>query len=781
MSSPPGEGPDLRLAPFSLGVWLAAIATLRFPLRYAAAGAAVVLVAAAACAWWLRRQETPSDTRDRYRTRWAWPALAAAIGVALGTGVTATAVLVRDGSAAPVGAQVEADVVVRDDPRQVGSAGGRASWLIAVDLQRIAVGAQARTSSARAIVLASNDQWRKLLPGQPVRLVARTLSPRAGDLNAVVLSTAQPPAGVGPPSWMQQAAGSLRAGLRAAAAPLPDEPGGLLPGLVVGDTSALDPGLAADFRTTGMTHLLAVSGGNIAIVLSVVLLLVRWVRLGPRLGALACGVALVGFVILCRPSPSVLRAAAMGTIGLIALASGRPRTAAPALCATVAALILYDPALAVDAGFALSTLATGGLLLLAPRWRDGLRERGVPAGLAEALAVPAAAQVTCGPVIAAMSGGVSLVAVLANLVVAPVVAPATVLGVLAAVVSPLSPTLAYALMWCAQWAGWCLVLVARYGADLPAAVLPWPGGAAGGILLAALTLLLLLAGRRPLGRIVLLVTLAAVVVGAVPVRVVAGGWPPHQWLIVACDVGQGDASVLATDPGAAVVIDAGPEPVATDQCLRRLGITRVRLLVISHFHADHVGGVSGVFRHRQVDAVAISALAEPPAGRALLRRAAARTPTRIVQPGWSYAAGAVQLRALGGAAPMRGTRSDPNNNSVVLAAVVAGTSALFLGDAELERQQQLHDSGAIGPVQVLKVAHHGSAYQAPELLDVVRPTVALVSVGAGNRYGHPSASVLSYLVRRGAQVARTDSVGDIAVCRDSGGGLLLAVRGRAPP
>jgi competence protein ComEC len=155
-----------------------------------------------------------------------------------------------------------------------------------------------------------------------------------------------------------------------------------------------------------MTHLNAVSGSNVAIVVGAVLLLARWSRAGPWLAAGLCGLALVGFVILVRPSPSVVRAATMGAIGLAALATGRPRAALPALAAAVTVLVLVDPELAGDAGFALSVLATGALLLLAPRWRDGCAT-GVPTGWAEALAVPAARRSPAGwwwPVSPARSG-----------------------------------------------------------------------------------------------------------------------------------------------------------------------------------------------------------------------------------------------------------------------------------------------------------------------------------------------------------------------------------------
>jgi competence protein ComEC len=252
-------------------------------------------------------------------------------------------------------------------------------------------------------------------------------------------------------------------------------------------------------------------------------------------------VALVGFVILVRPSPSVLRAAAMGGLGLLALATGRPRSAVPGLAAVIILLVLVDPQLAGEAGFALSVLATAGLLLIAPGWRDGLRRLRVPAGLAEAIAVPAAAQLACAPVIAALSGAVGLVAVPANLLAVPAVPPATVLGVAAALLSQVWPA----------------------GAELAARLAAWPA-------------------RWPvLVRLAAVVT-AAIVVGTLPIRIVASGWPSPGWLVVTCDVGQGDATVLAVAPGQAIVVDTGPEPAAVDGCLWRLGVGHVTLLVVSH-------------------------------------------------------------------------------------------------------------------------------------------------------------------------------------------------------
>lgn len=790
--------PDLRLAGFAVALWLAALASL-----YLSARSGLILggaaLAAAAGAVLPRRAPgggTPSTPRRR-RVRFVggigavrWLVAAALLGAGCGATATAARVSVRD--AGPLAALVDAgatghfDLVVRDDPRALrGSPGLPPTYLVAVELTSVYPEGEPRLRlSARALVLGSDPAWRPLLPGQHASVTGRLLAPRGGDLRAAVISVREPPRLRGRSSWSQRAAGALRAGLQRACAPLPDDVGGLLPGLVVGDTSRLDEAVEEDFRATGMTHLNAVSGANVAIILGVVLFAVRSTRAGPLLTAVGCAVALAGFVILARPSPSVVRAAAMGAIGLIGLAAGRPRAALPALAAGVAALIVVDPELAGDLGFALSVLATGGLLLLAPKWRDALRRRGWPTVAAEALAVPAAAQVACGPVVAGISGSVSLVAVPANLLVVPAIAPATLFGVSAAVLSPVWPAGAEFAAWVGQWPARWLVLVATYGARVPAGALPWPGGVLGALLLAVVTVALLIAVRRPLVRRLVAVVSLGAMLGTLPVRLVASGWPPSRWLIVTCAVGQGDAIVLPAGAGRAVVVDAGPDPAAVDHCLRRLGIRQVVLFVVSHFHMDHIGGVAGVFRRRPVLGVITPDWPEPPAGRAAVaaQAAGARAPMVAVGPGWSYTVGGLALTVLGPSEPLRGTNSDPNNNSLVLRARVEGRTLLLPGDAETEEQQELLNH--LGPpavrADVLKVAHHGSAYQSPEFLDAVDPAVALVSVGAGNDYGHPNAALLARLSRGGSRVLRTDQGGDLAAVR-TGSGLAVVARGDPPP
>ena len=780
----PAKTPDLRLAGCAGAIWLTSLVGLETSARVGVFAAVAATIPAVALAAWLAR--SPGDRPGL--GRWGWLVVAILIGVVCGAASTAARVAARDGpplrELAERRATVQVELTVTDDPRPVrsGLAGVPQSYAVPVRLRSVRAGGPPVRVAVRALVLASDPGWRALLPGTPVSASGRLAPPRGGDLSAAVLSATGPPtAGTAP--WLQRAAGALRTGLRTACTGLPSGPRGLLPGLVDGDTSGLDPAVAEDFRATGMTHLVAVSGANLAIVGGLVLALARWCRAGPRLCALLCALAMAGFVILARPSPSVLRAAVMCGTGLLALALGRPRSAVPALAAAVALLIIIDPALAVDAGFALSVAATAGLLLIAPGWRDALRARRIPAGLAEALAVPAAAQVACSPIIAGISGTVSLVAVPANLLAEPAVAPATVLGVVAAVLSvPCAGAAAFA-AWLGSWPARWLVAIARHGAGAPAAVLAWPAGTAGAVLLAVLLLAALLAARRPAIRVLAAVAAASAVAGALPVAMLASGWPPAGALVVVCDVGQGDSVVIPVAAGQAVVVDAGPEPVAPDRCLRSLGVREVSLLVITHFHVDHTGGIEGVYRGRRVDAIISSPYPEPEAGHDQVLAAAQlrSTPVSAPVPGWTWTAGGLRLTVLGPAHRMTGTDSDPNNNSLVLLAAVAGQRILLTGDAEGEEQEDLLTSvGAEGlRADVLKFAHHGSAKQSPAFLDAVRPAVALVSVGPDNSYGLPNESVLEALRRSGTLVLRTDLDGDVAATLD-GHGLRVVRHGVAP-
>ncbi|WP_434975667.1 ComEC/Rec2 family competence protein [Streptomyces bluensis] len=629
--------------------------------------------------------------------------------------------------------------------------------------------------------------WLSLLPSTRVRVSPQVVPATVGgDRIAAVLRVRGGglPEVVAEASGVQRFAGRLRSGLREATDGLDADARALLPGFVVGDTSRVPVELDEAFKATDLTHLLAVSGANFTILLALFIgppgLAQRVERRGlaPRLGiplratALVGGALTLGFVIVCRPDPSVLRAAACGSIALLAIATGRRRSLIPALATAVLLLVLYDPWLARSYGFLLSVLATGALLTLAPRWSAALQRRRVPPGPAEALAAAAAAQAVCAPVVAVLSARVSLVAVPCNLLAEFAVAPATVLGFATLAMAPVAMPVAEVLAWCASWpAGW-IADIAHTGAAMPGAGVDWPGSWTGALLLAVATMVVVLVGRRIVSRprmcLAGLVVFLLVVVQPPPLTRVITGWPPPGWRFAMCDVGQGDTTVLAAGDGTGVVVDAGPDPTLADRCLRALGITRIPLVVLTHFHADHVAGLPGVLRGRSVGAIETTGFEEPVDQAEFVRRQAAarRIPVTRAVAGEERRTGHLAWRVLWPPPSTGPAPEGPNDASVTMLVRSAGLTLLILGDLEPTAQRALLRSPAaaeLGAVDVVKVAHHGSAYQDPDLIRAVAPRLALISVGADNLYGHPAPSTLAALRAGGATVMRTDEDGAIAV------------------
>uniref|UniRef100_UPI0020C79D4F ComEC/Rec2 family competence protein n=1 Tax=Streptomyces sp. TRM64462 TaxID=2741726 RepID=UPI0020C79D4F len=380
---------------------------------------------------------------------------------------------------------------------------------------------------------------------------------------------------------------------------------------------------------------------------------------------------------------------------------------------------------------------------------------------------------------------VSLVAVPCNLFAELAVAPATVLGFAALAVAPAAMPVARVLAECAAWpAGW-VASVARTGAALPGAQADWPGGWRGGLLLAAVTAVLLAVARRlprnPWAALGCAVVLLLAVVRPAPVTRLVTGWPPPGWVFAMCDVGQGDATALAAGDGTAVVVDAGPDPEPVDRCLRDLGVSRVPLVLLTHFHADHVAGLPGVLRGREVGLIQTTGLLDPPAQAAFVHRTAAAAGVPVVRaaPGERRRTGPLDWQVLWPAARDIGFLEANDASVTLLVRTGGGVTLLLLGDLEPSAQRGLTLAHpALPSVDVLKVAHHGSAHQDPGLLRRVRPRLALVSAGRDNPYGHPSPRTLAGLRAAGAAVLRTDRDGAIAV---TGAGRDLRAVPRNPP
>lgn len=779
-----GAGPtDLRLLAPAVLAWAVAAALLGADLgtRVLVVGAvsAVGVVTGAVA----RRRPGARSLRG--------PLVLGVVLVALLQTVAGAQVLWRDRggvtSLAAEHASVRAVAVVTGDPVRLG---GRA-----VDEERVL---------RRATVVRLEARGRVADTGAPVLLTGGTelLAPRwrstvvvrgrlapadAGDDRVAILAVAGTPAVVAPPGTVAAGAERLRAGLRDAVDGAPADARGLLPGLVIGDTSRTPDDLTDAMRATGMTHLTAVSGANVAVVVGMVLGVCAVLGVPRPVRPVLAGLALAGFVVLARPDPSVVRAAAMGAIGLIGLSRSRRSAGPPVLGGAVVVVLVLDPWLARSYGFALSTLATLGLLLFTRPWGDAVGAR-LPARLAPlgpALAVPVAAQAATAPVVVLLQGSVSVVGVIANLLAAPLVPPATVAGVVAALVSVGWPRGAEVVAWAGVVPAEAIAGVAHAFAAVPGGTLPWPDGPPGALLLAALLVLVVLTGRSLVtaaGAHPLLTLGLVALVGAalLPTRVVT--WPPEGWRVVACDVGQGDAVVLRSGPGRAVLVDTGPDPPLVDGCLDRLGVSTLDAVVLTHFHADHVDGLTGALGGRTVRQVLVSPVAEPEHGADAVARQSrdAGVPVVALRAGDRLHLGEVDALVW---SPWHriAAGSVPNNASVVLAARVGGVDALLLGDVEreaahdlllrLRRDPRMGDTAA--GFEVVKTPHHGSANLDDDLMAVVRAPVAIVSVGADNDYGHPAPHHLDLLRRLGYAVYRTDERGDVAVVERSGGAVAV--------
>lgn len=758
---------DLRAPVLGVVAWLAALSALRAPVWVLA------LLLVLGCLRIVQRFRRGQEVLSRS----IW--LVAATGVAVSALVRAEAVhrsAVEELSTEH--ASVQTELVVSSDP--VLRSGRFEEYVVFRARTRSVTGRGLRHRVRAPVLVIADERWQHLALGSHLQASGRLQQARTGEL-AGVLSTRGPPVVVDEPGPLLRGADRLRTSIRDVVAGQDEGPRALVPALVDGDDGAMSEEVSDDFRTSGLTHLLAVSGTNLTLVVGGLLLLARWAGVRAR-GLIVVGaLGVAGFVLLARTEPSVVRAAAMGTVGLIGMAAHGRRRGTRALGVAVLLLLLFDPWMALSPGFALSAMATAGILWLAPGWRDRLR-RWLPLWLSEAVAVPLAAQIACTPLVAAISGQVSLVAVVANLLAAPAVGPATVLGLGGGVLGLVSGTLgglvATPAAWCAAW----IIAVAVRCADLPVAAVGWSAGMVGVAVLTVLCVVIALFLGALLARRAATICVGVLMVTAMMVPLPTPGWPPRDWVMVACDVGQGDGLVLNAGQGSAVVVDAGPDADAIDRCLGTLGVERVPLVVLTHFHADHVDGLEGVLHDRSVGRIEVTALADPLSGVHLVEGVAARAGIPVQRAAYGEVAklGPLAWQVVAPSRmPSAEAESPANEASVVLLVESRGIRLLLMGDEEEGSQARLWREAAGVRADVLKVAHHGSARQDPDLVRGLGARLAVISVGVDNDYGHPAPSLMALLHDTRMRVARTDKGGDVAVTAKDGR-LGVRERGKGP-
>jgi competence protein ComEC len=613
-------------------------------------------------------------------------------------------------------------------PRVMGTSFADQSYSALIRVIALSAGQEEYTLRSPARLISTDEKIKELLPGQKIRLRVKAIASKEGRVAALLIGNGAITTLSEASRWAK-ALDSIRDGLREASGT--GDSGALIPGMVLGDTSLQSQSFKDEMRRSGLTHLVAVSGANFAIVSTFILYLMQFLirRIPLRLAVTA--LFLIAFISLVRPSPSVLRAAAMASVLLLAQGTHRGRDSLPALGFAIGAVIVADPWQVRDPGFALSVLATAGLLLLAPKLVENFSKK-MPKAVAIVIATPLAATLFCTPVIVAISGQISPMSIVANILAAPAVAPVTIFGFIAGLVSPFVPQVSGLLIWIvkplAAWVAWIASMIS----DLPLITLAT--GSKSFLVIAGVIALGFIFNRK--------IVIAALLL------LIAISWflrfPGGDWQVANCDVGQGDAMVVNLGNSRGIVLDVGPDPIALDRCLHQLGIKKIELLIMSHSHADHVGGYSGAADGREI---AVQWYGNIRAGtRARFASTRGLVTVDVLWPQGQWAEDQV---------------TDPNNSSIAVI-VRAPDFSLFAG-GDMEPESQVLLAPLIREVDIYKVSHHGSKFQDEGFTRALSPTISIISVGTGNTYGHPAPQTIDALTRLGSRVLRTDLDGAVAI------------------
>jgi competence protein ComEC len=543
----------------------------------------------------------------------------------------------------------------------------------------------------------------------------------------------------------------------------------LVLGVVLGEDEGLPDRVREDFRASGLAHLLAVSGQNVAFIAFGIYGL-AWLLRVPRIarelltiGAIAAYVLAVGW------QPSVVRAGVAGVLASLAWLAARPRDRWHFLALGALVLLAWTPASLLEPGFQLSFAAVAGIFLGIPRLRTRLEGYPLPPAAVDVLGVAIVCGLVTAPIVLVHFGQAPVYTVLANAVAFPAMPLVLGLGLLAAAVDPIAPDAAAALAWLAGLAAAWLELVARLVAALPGAQI----GARTAFIVAALAVAAWI-GIRSLrthlgprrGAVLLAASGCALVlaVGWWSVRPAPAWDRPAGLRVTFLDVGQGD-SVLLETPSARILVDQGPPEANVAGQLAGMGVRSLSAIVLTHPQRDHVGGAADVIRQLRVGTVLDPSLAAtgPEREEAIAAARQRRVPVRVVRAGSEFKASGLVLNVLW--PPDPGLESeDPNLNAVVLVASFGETDVFLPADAESDVTARLH----LRAYEVLKVAHHGSADPGLEdELRTLRPQVAVISAGRNNDYGHPRPETLAALATvPELAVFRTDEHGTVVVESD---------------
>ena len=635
-----------------------------------------------------------------------------------------------------VGSKVEIAGVVSSEPnktrqRVIGSR--LTSSKMTFTMRAEYVSFNGNTQRIRIPIRVIIDGEALLFPGERIELAGELIESKERRVAALLFGEPASLEKVSSP-FALRALERVRIELRNETSKVGADSAALIPGMVIGDTSLQSRALTELMLRAGLSHLTAVSGANFAIVSAFIFALIAVFVPNRRIQVTITILALFVFVLLVRPTPSVLRAGVMALVFLISKLSGRRNVGASSLAVAISILLLINPFQAFEAGFILSVLATAGLIFFAPT--VAARVPG-PRFLGELISIPTAATLFCAPYLMLISGSMNIGTILLNILVAPVVPFVTILGFIATlVVLPVGSAAGFLLELANLGTSWIL-FIASWSESMPSIVTSAPAL----IMLTISVVILKFFGVR-VAALTLLIFLAF----ATNQRFF---FPGEDWRIGQCDVGQGDALLVNLGGDSAILFDAGPDPRLLDRCLELFDIKRLPLVVISHIHADHYQGLEGIGQRH--------------IGEIWSNRKLESIPTRVVRSGLQSQIGAAEVEILWpetgeeSFTSVEGDGSAENNRSVVAVVEIDGVRILVTGDIEPGVQRELLDE-SLG-IDVIKVPHHGSKYQELDFFNGAR--VFLVSVGR-NSYGHPDIGLISRLERLG-RVFRSDLDGSIAL------------------
>jgi len=576
-----------------------------------------------------------------------------------------------------------------------------------------------------------------------------------------IASTIDSPVLIENPGFIQNQIGNIRGSFLDSVAGVTPDSTGLVAGLAVGERTLLSDQTSENMRRVALTHLVAVSGANCAIVLASVYFGLGLLKVRRKQRFVAALISLVLYVLVVGFDPSVLRAGFMAATVILAMWLGRGVAPIRALSLSMIILLSFDPWLAIDFAFALSVFSTLGILVLAPALYERLSS--IPKPLAVGLAVSFSAQLYCIPVMLMLQPELPIFGVIANILAEPMVAPVTVLGITAVFLSPVLPWLSSALSFLASFGTWWIALVANRLGSIEQATLPWPnsllGLALAALMAIAITASVLSSRYRTIAFAVVALLLGGSVLGFAERQIRVQQFASQRPEIVNCDVGQGDAMLIRSGKQT-MLIDVGKDEQLLSRCLAENRVKRLDVLVLSHYDLDHVGGIEGL-HGVEIGTVLVSGFNDQ---RRAVTQVADFLASRNLEPKTGYRGmsgnfGSGFWEVISPSASAS-EANNANDASLVILLTLSNTQLLALGDLGGDFQEMLIQQGLEGRLDsqlplILKVSHHGSADQSDRFHRILDPEISIISVGE-NSYGHPDGRFISFLRSTGSMVLRTD-------------------------